>query len=328
MVCFFESLLFFMKTPRGLFYLFVALLTVSLEAAPKKLLVVTVTTGFRHSVIPLSENVLTQLAAQSGGAFTLEFVRQPAGEPKSPPKPRVGKDGDKTPEFLAAMAKWQEADKVYQVARAAWMPAVAEALRPLAPANLKNYDGVIFASTTGDLPLPDKQGFLDWIAAGHAFVGIHAATDTFHGFPAFIAMIGGEFKTHGAQVSVSVLNQDPTHAAVKHLPATWTVFDEIYQFKNFERTQVRGLLGMNQHPNDHTPGDYPVAWAKKFGTGHVFYTSLGHRDDVWDPSALEKGKRSNEAFVAHAFQQHVLGGMLWSLGLAPGESTPQPIKLN
>jgi hypothetical protein len=164
----------------------------SLEAAPKKLLVVTVTTGFRHSVIPLSENVLTQLAAQSGGAFTVEFVRQPAGEPKSPPKPRAGKDGDKTPEFLAAMAKWQEADKAYQVARAAWMPAVAEALRPLAPANLKHYDGVVFASTTGDLPLPDKQGFLDWIAAGHAFVGIHAATDTFHGFPAFIAMIGGE----------------------------------------------------------------------------------------------------------------------------------------
>jgi type 1 glutamine amidotransferase len=317
-----------MKTLRSLWCVVVVGLACSLEAAPKKLLVVTVTTGFRHSVIPLSENVLSQLAAQSGGAFTVEFVRQPAGEPKSPPKPRATKAGEQSPEFLAAMAKWQEADKVYQAARAAWLPAVAEALRPLAPANLQHYDGVIFASTTGDLPLPDKQGFLDWIAAGHAFVGIHAATDTFHGFPAFIAMIGGEFKTHGPQVTVAVLNQDPTHAAVKHLPATWTVFDEIYQFKNFERTHVRGLLGMNQHPNDHTPGDYPVSWAKKFGAGHVFYTSLGHRDDVWDPTALEKGKRSNDASVATAFQQHVLGGILWSLGLAPGESTPQPVKLN
>jgi len=61
---------------------------------------------------------------------------------------------------------------------------------------------VIFASTTGDLPLPDKQGFIDWVAAGHGFVGIHAATDTFHGFPPFIAMIGGEFRTHGPQVTV------------------------------------------------------------------------------------------------------------------------------
>ncbi|MEI8088573.1 MAG: ThuA domain-containing protein [Opitutaceae bacterium] len=317
-----------MKNPYVLLCAVVAFLACSLQAAPKKLLVVTVTTGFRHSVIPLSEKVLTQLAEQSGGAFTVEFVRQPAGEPKSPPKPRAGKDGDKTPEFLAAMAKWQEADKLYQVARAAWMPSVAEALKPLAPANLKNYDGVIFASTTGDLPLPDKQGLLDWIAEGHAFVGIHAATDTFHGFPAFIAMIGGEFKTHGPQVSVSVLNQDSAHSAVKHLPAAWTVFDEIYQFKNFERSQVRGLLGMNQHPNDHSPGDYPVSWAKKFGAGHVFYTSLGHRDDVWDPAALEKGKRANEAAVAIAFQQHVLGGILWSLSLASGDSTPQPVKLN
>ena len=317
-----------MRTISRLVCVLVTLLACSLEAAPKKLLVVTVTTGFRHSVIPLSENVLTQLAAQSGGDFTVDFVRQPTGEPKSPPKPRAGKEGDKTPEFLAAMAKWQEADKVYQVAHAAWMPAVVEVLRALAPANLKNYDGVIFASTTGDLPLPDKQGFIDWIAAGHAFVGIHAATDTFHGFPAFIAMIGGEFKTHGPQVTVAVLNQDPTHSAVKHLPASWTVFDEIYQFKNFERSKVHGLLGMNQHPNDHTPGDYPVSWAKEFGSGRVFYTSLGHRDDVWDPAALEKGKRLNVAAVATAFQQHVLSGILWSLGLASGESTPQPIALN
>src|SRR5258708_32357821 len=44
---------------------------------------------------------------------------------------------------------------------------------------LKDYDGVIFANTTGDLPLPDKQGFLDWIKSGHAFIGIHSATDTF-----------------------------------------------------------------------------------------------------------------------------------------------------
>jgi len=26
---------------------------------------------------------------------------------------------------------------------------------------------VIFDSTTGNLPIPDMQGFLDWIKAGH-----------------------------------------------------------------------------------------------------------------------------------------------------------------
>ena len=208
---------------------------------------------------------------------------------------------------------------------------MAEALQPLAPANLKNYDGVLFASTTGDLPLPDKQGFVDWVAAGHAFIGIHAATDTFHQFPPYIAMIGGEFKTHGPQVPVEAINQDPAHPAVKMLPKVWMVYDEIYQLKNFERAKVRGLLSLTtlMRNGDEIakkkgePGDYPVAWVRMHGKGRVFYTSLGHRDDVWDPEAKEGGKRQNGPEISKLYQQHVLGGVLWALGLVPGEATPQ-----
>jgi len=38
-----------------------------------------------------------------------------------------------------------------------------EMAQKMTAAGLKDYDGVIFADTTGDLPLPDKQAFLDWI---------------------------------------------------------------------------------------------------------------------------------------------------------------------
>ena len=62
------------------------------------------------------------------------------------------------------------------------------------------------------------------------------------------------------------------------------MFDEIYQFKNFDRTKVHGLLTLDKHPNDKTPGNYPIAWCKDYGKGRVFYTSLGHREDVWDPN--------------------------------------------
>jgi len=48
---------------------------------------------------------------------------------------------------------------------------------------LKAYAGIVCASTTGDLPLADRRRFLDWIGEGHAFVGIHSATDTFPGLP-------------------------------------------------------------------------------------------------------------------------------------------------
>ena len=318
-----------MKKLHGLICLATLMLALPLMAAPKKLLVVTVTTGFRHSVIPVSEKIIEQLAAQSGGAFTVEFIHQPAGELKAPAKPKAGNEGEQAPAFVEAMAKWKEADVVYQAARPAWIKTVAEALRPLAPANLKNYDGVIFASTTGDdLPLPDPKGFVDWVAAGGAFIGVHAATDTFKTFMPYVGMIGAAFKTHGPQVPVVCINQDPTHAACAPLPKTWQVYDEIYQMKNFERANVHSLLSLESlmlsneaiKTKTGTPGDYPVAWTKMQGKGRVFYTSLGHREDLWDPTYMDKNGRMNSPEVAQQFQAHLRGGIFWALGLDGNKS--------
>jgi type 1 glutamine amidotransferase len=297
------------------------------EGGPKKVLVVTVTTGFRHSCIPLSETVLEQLARTSG-KFTVDFVRQPAGMPPAPGRPRPGPNGIDDPAHQAALKKFAADEKAY---RETWTPKIEAALQALSPAKLKAYDAVLFASTTGDLPIPDKQGLVDWIAAGKAFIGVHAATDTFHGFRPFVDMIGGEFLRHGPQVTVECLNDDPAHAACRPLPAKWTVFDEIYQFKSYDRTKVRDLLRLDQlmltaediKEGKATPGHYPVAWSKQFGQGRVFYTSLGHREDMWEPSYTEKGQRKNPSENARLFQQHVLGGILWALGLAPGSAVPQ-----
>lgn len=93
----------------------------------------------------------------------------------------------------------------------------------------------------------------------------------------------------------------------KHLPKTWTVFDEIYQLKDFDRTKVHGLLTLDRlmlNADDiknkkATPGDYPIAWRKDYGQGRVFYTSLGHREDIWDATWTEKnGSRKNSPEVA------------------------------
>lgn len=284
-----------------------ALLTaVSLPAAPKKVLVVTVTTGFRHASIPTAEKILAQLGRESG-QFTVDYVRQPEGMPRTPNPPRPGKDGD-SPAHHAAMKKYEQDLQAFE---ATWMPKVRAALEKLSPANLKSYDAVLFASTTGDLPLPDPQGFLDWIAAGHAFIGIHAATDTFHGFPPYLAMIGGEFRTHGPQVTVECHNQDSAHAACAPLPKTWTVFDEIYQMKSFERAKVHGLLSLDklQVSADPTPvpGDYPVAWSKMHGKGRVFYTSMGHREDVW---------------TNPKYQGLLLGALAWTTGTVDADVSP------
>jgi hypothetical protein len=265
--------------------------------APQRVLVVTTTTGFRHSSIETAEKVLGQLAQQSG-VFTVDYAR-------------VNPNAD---EYKGANGKPDKAKS-----DAAIKAVLAE---KMSPAALQNYDAVIFANTTGDLPLPDPQAFLDWIKSGKAFIGMHSATDTFHGFPPFIEMIGGAFKTHGPQVSVNIINQDSECAACRHLPGNWTVFDEIYQFKNFDRSKVHGLLTLDKHPNNQTPGDYPVAWIKNYGKGRVFYTSLGHREDVWEPnSPAQDGGIKNTPEVALAYQQHILGGIKWALGLEKGDAS-------
>jgi len=87
-----------------LFGLFCAFLVSVQAATPKKVLVVTVTKGFRHSSIPTAEKILGELG-QKSGAFTVEYVRNDQ----------------------------EMAEKMTSTA-------------------LKQYDGFIFANTTGILP--------------------------------------------------------------------------------------------------------------------------------------------------------------------------------
>ena len=275
-----------------------ALAATSLHAEPKKLLVVTTTTGFRHSSIPTLEKVITQLGKDSG-EFTVDLVQQPPGKPANLKK-------EATDDQKAA----------YKTAEEAWEVTLKATLQKLSPDNLKNYNGVIFASTTGDLPIPDKQGLLDWIKAGHAFIGIHAATDTFHHWPGYIDMIGGEFEHHGKQLSVDCLNQDSASPATAALPKVWTITqEEVYQLKNYDAAKVHELLVLDKKPQDpFTPGHYPVAWGKDYGAGKVFYTSIGHREDIIDADPNLKG-RINSVEISKAYQAHLLGGIEWALGL-------------
>ncbi len=299
---FFGKLYKFMKTIHvglsgGLLFagLIIGMVFPARAASPKRVLVVTTTTGFRHSSIPTAEKVLAQLAQQSG-AFSVEYARV---EPNDP-------------QFKGANGK-PDAEKVHEAIK----QVLAE---KMSPAALKNYDAIIFANTTGDLPLPDKDAFIAWVKAGGGFVGMHSASDTFHNFAPYIEMVGAEFKTHEAQVEVDPINEDAQCPACQHLPANWKVFDEIYQFKNFDRTKVHGLLTLDKHPNNKTPGDYPISWCKEFGKGRVFYTALGHREDVWDPQAPD---RKNPKELAEAYQKHILAGIKWAAGLETWNVKPQ-----
>jgi type 1 glutamine amidotransferase len=248
------------------------------QAAPKNVLVVTVTKGFRHDSIPTAEKVLGELAEKSG-AFTVDYVRND-----------------------------QE---------------MAEKMTPQA---LEHYDAVVFANTTGALPLPDKQAFIDWIKSGKGFVGMHAAADTFDQqsrWDPYVEMLGAEFQTHHAQVEVEALNQDEACPICRHLGPSWKVYDEIYLMNDYDPRKVHELLTLDKHPNDKTPGHYPISWCKMCGQGRVFYTSLGHRKDVWDPNDTD---RKNSKEVAEAYQKLILNGIKWAVGLEDFDARPQPAR--
>jgi uncharacterized protein len=235
-------------------------------ADQKRILVVTVTKGFRHSSIPTAMKVIADLGEKSK-VYTVDFA-------------------------------FTEADLATK----------------MTPDKLKTYDAFIFANTTLNLPLPDKQAFLDSIKGGKGFIGMHSASDTFHGegntVDPYIEMLGGEFQGHGAQVGVECLVQDKKHPATKHLGEAYCIEkEEIYLLKNYDRTKVRDLLSLDKHPNKKDEaGHFPITWCKEYGQGKVFYTSLGHREDVWENKA---------------FQDHILGGIKWTLSLEPGDATPQ-----
>jgi uncharacterized protein len=324
-----------MKTKSFLKHVVVALagcsLAFSAAAAPRKLLVVTVTTGFRHDSIPTAETILAKLAKESGGAFTVvDVAQQPTNKvPQEPTKPGRPKDlpsdaDDKAKakyeaemakyeasqkKFEADLEKWKSMQDEVKTAQAAYNSALKESLGKLSLENLKNFDGVVFANTTGNLPLPDKQGFVDWVKAGHAFVAMHSGSDTFHEFRPYIEMLGGEFAGHGAQVGVECLVQDMNHPAVKHFGESFCLEqEEIYIIKSFDRANVHNLLGLDKHPNKKKElGYFPISWCKEFGSGKVFYTSLGHRKEVWENPR---------------YQKHILGGIKWALGLESGDATP------
>lgn len=296
-------------------------------AAPKKVLVVSVTTGFRHSSIPTMNRVIGQLGEQSK-AFTVDYLEQPPGKPNDltqPKAPAADASAADKAAFDTQMAAYNAALPAYQEGVAKWNLLLQTEFNKLHPESLKNYDAVIFANTTGDLPIPDRDGFAAWIKSGRAFIGLHAATDTFHGWPEYAEFIGGEFIGHGPQLSVCCNNDDPQHPANKHFGKTYNIeLEEIYQISKYDRSKERSLLSLDKKPvaADPQPGFYPVSWCHHYGAGKVFYSSLGHREDIIDADPDLKD-RVNSVETSKAYQAHVLGGILWALGLAPGDATPQ-----
>jgi type 1 glutamine amidotransferase len=163
--------------------------------------------------------------------------------------------------------------------------------------NLDYFDAVMFY-TTGELPLDasQKADLLSFVREdGKGFLGTHSATDTLYKWPEYGELIGGYFDLHPWHQEVTVRVEDRTFPATRHLPPTFSITDEIYQFKNWSRDRVKVLMSLDPGSVDltkkevrRTDQDFAVAWYRQYGKGRVFYCSLGHRESVWDRPDMQK----------------------------------------
>lgn len=186
--------------------------------------------------------------------------------------------------------------------------------------NLDYFDAVVFASTTGELDLTDEQkaDVLSFVHDdGKGFVGIHAALDTLYKWPEYGKMIGGYFDQHPWMTfNAPIRNEGGDFPATRHFPAEFHKFDEIYQPKDWSRSDVNVLLSLDPskldynnprvHRADH---DFAIAWSKSYGKGRVFYSTLGHTTESWkDPDV----------------RTMYLEAIKWSLGMTDGSTTSHP----
>jgi len=266
----------------------------SLSAAPLRVLYFTKSAGYEHSVVKRvdgrpshSERILAALAEKHDLAFTFS------------------KDGSLfTPEYLA------------------------------------RFDVILFY-TSGDLlgaggdgqpamTLAGKQALLDAVAGGKGFMALHSGADTFHtgesggGNPAarggrylnhgdasdpYIRMLGGEFISHGAQQVAKARVVDPAFPGCGGLGEALDLKEEWYSNKEFA-SDLHVLLVMEtagMEGGDYRRPPYPLAWARPYGRGRVWFNAMGHREDVWDNPQ---------------FQALLLGGIAWAGGRVSADVRP------
>jgi uncharacterized protein len=164
---------------------------------------------------------------------------------------------------------------------------------------LRRAHAVIFANTSGELPLPDRPALRRFVRGGGAFIGTHSATDTLHSWPAYERILGGEFVRHGAVQEGRLLVRRRPHPITRRLPRSFLLTDEFYEFAAPVHAPARVLVRLDPASvPDEVGQDLPLVWVRRYGRGRVFYDALGHPPESW----------------AHALHRRIVArGVAWAL---------------
>jgi len=257
-------------------------------AKPRKMLVFSVTMGFRHKSIPVGIKALEMLGRKTG-AFEAVV-------------------SDDLANFEPQNIRQFDAICFNNTTRELFLPHPND-VKKLSSAAQR-------AARLRDARL--KKSLLDFVKAGGGVVGIHAAVDSFYDWPEFGRMMGGYFDGHPWRSgdTVTIKAEDPDHPVARAFKGRpLTIKEEIYQVKApYSRDMLRVLLvldtartNMNKKGIKRRDNDFAVAWVRSYEAGRVFYSSFGHNNHIyWTPQVL----------------QHYLDGIQFALGDLPADTTP------
>lgn len=161
---------------------------------------------------------------------------------------------------------------------------------------LSRFDAVILYANI-DRGDPERaKSLVRYVEGGGGFVPIHCASFCFQNSPEFIALVGGQFKSHGTgEFETKIVA--PEHPIMDGLQPfrTWdeTYVHQKHNEDNRTVLQIRAEGGQEE----------PWTWVRRQGEGRVFYTAYGHDERTWiQPgfqALIERGVRwaANEGEV-------------------------------
>jgi type 1 glutamine amidotransferase len=155
---------------------------------------------------------------------------------------------------------------------------------------------------------------------------MHCASDTFHSpkdqLDPYIEMVGGEFIRHGSQQKSQIDVVDREFPGAGAFGSSFTMLEEWYALKNFQEDlhvimvqNTRDMLKTAEKNKGDVVYDrpnFPATWARMHGKGRVFYTSMGHREDVWENPL---------------YQGLLIGALNWATGKVEASIEPNIAKV-
>jgi type 1 glutamine amidotransferase len=201
----------------------------------------------------------------------------------------------------------------------AYTPVISDDLAMFLPNQLGEFDAVVLNNTSGAWITPTeddlkKEAFrragagpetaepmlrnslLDYVRNGGGLVAVHFAIGANRHWPEFRQLLGATFTGHPWNEEVGLRIEEPDHPLVQAFGGPrYRLADEIYQYGDpYDRSQLRVLISLDTERTNmgvrwiqRTDGDFALAWVKDFGRGRVFYTSFGHRTELfWNPALL------------------------------------------